>query len=96
MFEVINEPEWSNALGWDYFEYYNLTTNGNPASAIDQYWLTETDTIGISGKFKPTFPYDTIYAYIKRWDSLADTIPVEFKDTIIVNLLEFNYTYIYQ
>ncbi len=95
VFEVINDPEWSNALGWNHFETYNLTTNGVAATAIDMYWLAENDTIGISGKFKPAFPYDTVYAYIRSWDSLADTIPTEWKDTIIVNLNEFNYTYIY-
>ena len=87
---------WMDSFSLDYFETYNLTTSGTPASAIDQYWLAENDTIGVSGKFKPAFPYDTIYTYVRRWDSLTDTVPVEFKDTVIVTLLEFNYTYIYQ
>ena len=86
---------WMDSFSLDYFETYNLTTSGTPASAIDQYWLAENDTIGVSGKFKPAFPYDTIYTYVRRWDSLTDTVPVEFKDTVIVTLLEFNYTYVY-
>ncbi len=92
--ETISEPFWDSFdTGW--FEYYNRTSSGAYASAIDQNRLDIGDDISINAKFLPAYPHDTVYAYIRSWITLADTLPVTFIDTVVVTSNEFTYTYIY-
>lgn len=86
---------WDDSFNQNWFVTYNLTTIGAPATAIDMYWLQENETITIAGEFKPAYPYSLIYAYVRSWVDLTDTVPTTFTVPVTVTANVFSYTFTY-
>ncbi|KKN67216.1 hypothetical protein LCGC14_0463890 [marine sediment metagenome] len=94
MYETQTKP-WMDSFNQNWFVTYNLTTTGTPATAIDMYWLRENETITIDGEFKPAYPYSLIYAYVRSWVDLTDTVPTTIVVPVTVTSNVFSYTFTY-